>query len=691
MLHGPKRKGDSKARAVASIEVAAIITGFETRLDAMSSATRYLVSPDGSFCQRWDLLIIVLLIFTATVTPYEVAFVTTRLDGLFVINRCVDFVFLVDILINFCLIFKDGSGKFVKDWGVIVQTYIRGWFSIDLISILPFDSAKFMTNDEGNDTRLAFRLLRLCRLLKLLRIIRALRIFRRWEIRIGTQHSTMMVLKLVTNLLLANHWLACCWGLTAILQHKDTSTWLTAWLEGQVTTLPECIYIDNGGESIVLNAAHRQGCWAHADIYMACLHWAMMTITSIGYGDIVPSNSTEYAACAAFMLFAGVSWAQIIGQICGIAAQGDPIEITYHRKLDDMNRLMRNLNLDTTLCQAVREFVSRSRSSMRALQRRDVLRTLTGSLAGEVACEGPKFISQKMIRWLNRPAGGLSSGLHAKIVTSMDSETTAPIECIPPTNRLCVLRNGTVCLNAEPPNREVGRFYMKCAPILSIIMANSKNTTWNTDAMLHYSQLRDNTTARTLSYVDVDSLSIDTLHEILALFPEDQAIFRRNVGWLAMFKGMMYLIASGGILPSGVGLLGEEEICAVDGGSENADQVQAFGSPRSPPFQARALSAGRQTTGVGALEAQVAANQADTKSDFKRIEKRLSNMDTKMSSIMDSLAILTGIPRSAAGDVGSAAGDVGGASGDVGGVIQGPGIEIARLGTVQGPPTGEEK
>ncbi len=45
--------------------------------------------------QRWDLLTLLCLLFTALVTPVEVAFLTTNLNALFIINRVVDAVFVV--------------------------------------------------------------------------------------------------------------------------------------------------------------------------------------------------------------------------------------------------------------------------------------------------------------------------------------------------------------------------------------------------------------------------------------------------------------------------------------------------------------------------------------------------------------------------------------------------------------------
>jgi potassium voltage-gated channel Eag-related subfamily H protein 7 len=265
---------------------------------------------------------------------------------MFFVNRFVDLLFLGDMGVNFSLMFNDQKGNLVKDRRRIVKKYLYGWFMMDFFTILPYDSVKYVIKGGGN--MMMLRLIRLARLVKLLRLLRASRIFQRWEIRIGMQHSTFLTIKLIVSLVALNHWLACCWGLTAFLQSKDTETWLTRWLEGQASTTPECT---TDGGHLIANGAFRDECWYHTDVYIACLHWAMMTITSIGYGDIVPTNPFEYTACVLFMLLAGVSWAQIIGKICGIAAKCDPVEAAFYQRSDDINSLMCKMKTGSRLRQ----------------------------------------------------------------------------------------------------------------------------------------------------------------------------------------------------------------------------------------------------------------------------------------------------------------------------------------------------
>ena len=59
----------------------------------------------------------VLLIFVALVTPYEVAFLDVRtLSPLWCVNRTIDGIFFIDLCINFNLIYFSDSGHgYVSD------------------------------------------------------------------------------------------------------------------------------------------------------------------------------------------------------------------------------------------------------------------------------------------------------------------------------------------------------------------------------------------------------------------------------------------------------------------------------------------------------------------------------------------------------------------------------------------------
>ena len=133
--------------------------------------------------RRWDLVTLILLLFTAIVTPVEVAFMETVLwSVLFLINRSVDCLFIFDIFLNFFVAIVDPEdGQLVFHHPTIVKEYLRGWFWIDVISVMPFDLVSLVFASDGVGKLKILRVLRLLRLMKLLRILRAGRIFQRLE------------------------------------------------------------------------------------------------------------------------------------------------------------------------------------------------------------------------------------------------------------------------------------------------------------------------------------------------------------------------------------------------------------------------------------------------------------------------------------------------------------------------------
>jgi len=68
--------------------------------------SKYLIDPRTSkLMPNWDVVTSIALIFTAIMTPVEVGFMDIPADrwadGLFITNRCVDIIFILDVLMQF--------------------------------------------------------------------------------------------------------------------------------------------------------------------------------------------------------------------------------------------------------------------------------------------------------------------------------------------------------------------------------------------------------------------------------------------------------------------------------------------------------------------------------------------------------------------------------------------------------------
>ena len=174
-------------------------------------------------------------------------------------------------------------------------------------------------------------------MLKLVRVLRASRIFKRWENDIKILYSVRSVIKLAVGLLTMSHWLACLWGLSGLslvefecFSGTGEEEEMIRPQEFQGVSWVSTVFSD-GGKGPPDNPCNP------AHVYAASLHWSVMTITSIGYGDIVPMRFEEYIVCIIGMLMGGVTWAYIIGEFCGVVANMDPFKTEFQNTMDALN------------------------------------------------------------------------------------------------------------------------------------------------------------------------------------------------------------------------------------------------------------------------------------------------------------------------------------------------------------------
>ena len=76
-----------------------------------------MILPSNRWLQRWDVCTMLALVFTALVTPVEVAFVPglTWWTPLFWVNRCIDLVFVADMASQFFIAYRDDAKTWLRE------------------------------------------------------------------------------------------------------------------------------------------------------------------------------------------------------------------------------------------------------------------------------------------------------------------------------------------------------------------------------------------------------------------------------------------------------------------------------------------------------------------------------------------------------------------------------------------------
>ena len=339
----------------------------------LQRANRFLLMPSGQKRQAWDCIVLVAMMYTAMWVPFEISTkplgvmrytsMSTEWIVVMTFDRLFDLIFLLDIFLNCCTAYYDRKdARWVRSYSRIVIRYAQFWLWIDLLAILA------SVPDMMGDTVVELQAFRVLRLLKLLRVLRASRIWERWESRIGMSYAALSLVRLFSGLVFLCHWLACVWMLTGRLERDGGRP---NWIDHHL-----------------LSREGRDGeIWEDKEVswFLVSWHWAAMTITAIGYGDITPVSQLEYGISVLSQLTGAVLWAAAVSQLAGIYANIDPHETAWKQSMDALNYFMRDRNCDKQLSRRVREFLIASKQTQRRQRESGILLLMSPALQGEVA------------------------------------------------------------------------------------------------------------------------------------------------------------------------------------------------------------------------------------------------------------------------------------------------------------------
>ena len=192
--------------------------------------------PNSKFKTVWNLIIVLLLAYTSTVVPFQVAFVDVDSFATVIFNYIVDILFAVDIIVNFFSGFELANGRIETRLKTIAVNYLTTWFTFDVIATFPtqiFTSGLDSSGDSGVNklARLArlprlYRLARLMRIFKILKMFKYNKKFNEWFGMLRLQAAQQKVVMLLIGAFFLIHLFACFWYLTAKFDDFNPDTWV---------------------------------------------------------------------------------------------------------------------------------------------------------------------------------------------------------------------------------------------------------------------------------------------------------------------------------------------------------------------------------------------------------------------------------------------------------------------------------
>mmetsp|Transcript_88637 Transcript_88637/g.247995 ORF Transcript_88637/g.247995 Transcript_88637/m.247995 type:complete len:688 (+) Transcript_88637:95-2158(+) len=465
-------------------------------------ADTILLNPHSEYIKYWDLLIAVALLFTSIITPYEVVF-TTKVaieSWLFWFNRLIDIIFVKDMIMQFFLKVevrqkdRQGGKTTLKDPGSIRWRYLTTWFPIDFISVLPFDVV-FLLYDKSSAVSgiKILRMARLLRLIKLIRILRSSRLIIRWQNHFAISFAFQKLAKFGFMLVLFSHWMACAWGLAGITLGKDMcdEDGQPMYVGAEPLLLSERSWVTKLFES---GTKPDNPCepW---HLYITSLYWSVMTITSIGYGDITPVRNEEYMVCVLCMLLGGVLWAYIIGSLCGVMANGDPVESNFESNMDLLNLMMSEARVPVQKRQLYREYLREAKVYDQQTHFREIAQGFSPMLKGSLLTHVSSVSSMSIFYLKNAP-----ETCFAQMLDSMSVRFYSRREkLLDISDHLCLIERGTMARGGK---------------IITPGMA------FQIDFIVTNPDLRKHGVSVALTYCLVSLLSRDRFFEIIQRYPD---------------------------------------------------------------------------------------------------------------------------------------------------------------------------
>ncbi|XP_019438763.1 PREDICTED: potassium channel AKT1-like [Lupinus angustifolius] len=380
---------------------------------------RYVISPYNPRYKLWESFLVLLVFYTAWVCPFEFGFLQKTSRGkLAITDNVVNGFFAIDIVLTFFVAYLDkASYVLVDNQKLIALRYAKTWLLFDIISTIPSELVRSL-GPSFLHTYGYFNILRLWRL----RRVSAM--FARLEKDRNYNYFWVRCSKLTCVTLFSVHCAGCFFYFLGS-QGDPKLTWLGIVGEDYNKTL--------------------------LGQYLISIYWSIVTLSSVGYGDLHPVNTKEMTFVIIYMLFNLGLTAYLIGNMTNLVVHWTNKTKRYRETIQSASNFAQRNQLPIRLQEQIyAHLLMKYRTDLEGLQQQEIIE----SLPKAIKCSISYYLFYSLVEKVYL-FHGVSRDLLFQLVTEMKAEYFPPKEDI-------ILQN-------EAPTD----FYILVTGVVEIIIENN--------------------------------------------------------------------------------------------------------------------------------------------------------------------------------------------------------------------------
>jgi hypothetical protein len=300
----------------------------------------FVLNTNAFYYNIWETIVSMTLLYIFVFDIYIFSFFDEDYEVFTIISIVIDSIYVIDFIKCFYVPFYDQEENLIKNRKLIFYNYLQNGFLIDIVTGIPFSIFISLMNVKENTKNFKFiRIAKISRITKLTRILKLTKLVKSFR-----KDNSTFKLKIIEDLsinsnkkrfakfgiyfLLFTHISSCLWVFVAKL---EVPNWIT--MTGSEDT-------DN------------------LSLYIEAFYFNLVTIFTVGYGDITPYNSIERIYNMILMIFGVLLYSFTITSLSNIVVKIEKKEKQYNKRVDFLENIRVKYNIDPSLHRILYRFLT---------------------------------------------------------------------------------------------------------------------------------------------------------------------------------------------------------------------------------------------------------------------------------------------------------------------------------------------